>query len=268
MKTIHLYGHLATSFGDKVELDVATAGEAIRALCSTRPDFEDTLKEGSFTLIRYRRSRSARLTGEAFREAMENDGLHLDETTLEMGLGKADLHIVPVVGGAGGKGLGKVLLGVAIIAGAWFAAPTIFGAGMAATVPGIAGGLGLTYGNIAMFGAMMALGGISQMLTKPPSAPEAKGSEETNFIFGGAVNISGQGNPVALIYGGPILVGSLVVSSAVVTESRRSAGGLTVEEKAQQSGGGFYGVVGAAFMDRDKDGFIDGTEYRDTTNIF
>lgn len=268
MKTIHLYGHLATTFGDRLELDVSSAGEAVRALCVTRPDFEDTLREGSFVLIRYRRSKSARLTGEAFREAMENDGLHLDETTLEMGLGKADLHIVPVVGGAGGKGLGKVLLGVAIIAGAWFAAPTIFGAGMSASLPGMAGAIGMTYGNIAMFGAMMALGGLSQMLTKPPKAPEPKGSDETNMIFNGAANIGGQGNPVSLIYGGPVLVGSLTVSSAVSTESRRSAGGMTIEEKIAQTGGGVIGVIGSHMMDRDGDGFIDGTEYKDTSNQF
>ena len=48
--------------------------------------------------------------------------------------GARELHIVPEIAGGKSKGLGKAVLGVALVAAAWYAAPTAataFGAGAA-----------------------------------------------------------------------------------------------------------------------------------------
>lgn len=227
MKTIHLYGALKDKLGASLRLDVLNAAEAIRAIVTTRPEANEIIRDGQFVLVRRKLdTKSGRFRVADLRAAIEDTAFQLDEETMALGLGKADLHIIPVVGGAGGRGVGKVLLGAAMIAGAWVAAPAIAG-GISGT--GIVGGhimsaqafsllgMSVSYGALATMGAMMALGGLSQMLAK---APEAAKSQDTNdsYIFSGPANVGSQSNPVPVIHGGPIRVGSVTVSSSITTQ--------------------------------------------------
>jgi len=72
------------------------------------------------------------------------------------------------------------------------------------SLSGIASGIGFS----------LLLGGVSQMLFAPPKAQKNAGERAENIpntSFSGAVNVTGQGNPVPVCYG-KMGVGSQVVS--------------------------------------------------------
>ena len=202
MRTVHLHGHLAKEFGDSFSLDVATAGEAVRALNAAFPGrFLNSIREGSYQIIRGRR----------------HGGMSLDVDMLNtLKLGRADLHFVPVAHGSGNKGgTVKAVVGVAIVGAAIFASGGTLAAPLAAmgdtafTVLGA----GVSYGSIALFGVGLALAGAASMLANSDAKPSDATDEAQSFNFGGPVNVNEQGNAVPLIYGGPIIVGSQPISA-------------------------------------------------------
>lgn len=226
MKTIHLYGALKDRIGPSVRLEVNDAAEAIRAIVTTRPEADDVLRSGSFVLVRRKvDTKSGRILASMMRAAIEDTDYQLDAEMMHLALGSADLHIIPVVGGEGGRGIGKVLLGAAMIAGAWVAAPTLAVSG--AHLMGMQAfgflGMSVSYGALASMGAMMALGGVSQILSKAPSASAGQNKNES-FIFSGPANVGSQGSSVPVVHGGPIRTGSVTVSSSVTTVSIGSGG--------------------------------------------
>lgn len=204
MPQIHLHGDLARQFGGPFLLEVRDALEAVRALCVQVPGFRRRLADGCFRVIR------GSLT--------KGRDLEIDE--LSIGLGSKDLHFVPVAAGSGGR-TGKIILGIGIAAAAFAFAPAAVGVGAAAT-GGMAAeavsvlGMSISFGQIAGFGAMMALGGISQMLSsKPSSNSTERPAQNPSFIFSGPVNAVEQGHPVPLLFGR--FKGSTIVMSATMT---------------------------------------------------
>jgi predicted phage tail protein len=196
MAEIRLHGALGARFGEEHWFDVASPREALRALAVNFPDFPETIKDGHYQILR----------GEI--------DLDLDELDLR---GQAPIHIVPVAQGAGG-GRGKAVLGVAL-AGAAVIATGGTAAGLSATAFTALGST-VSWGNIALFGATMALTGISQMMAKPPalSGPASGRSENLpSHMFNGPVNLTEQGAPLPLIYG-RVRVGSIAVSGSISTE--------------------------------------------------
>lgn len=239
MKTIHLYGALKDDLGPKLRLDVVSAAEVVRAIVTTRPAAEATLREGAFILVRRTvETKSGRIAAKDIRAAIEDEAYQLDMETMTMGLGRADLHIIPVVKGEGGRGIGKVVLGVAMIGGAWALAPAALTAGavgstvMSSTAISLMG-MSISVGTLGVMGALMALGGISQMLAKAPEAAKSQDRNES-YIFSGPANVGSQSNAVPVIHGGPIRVGSVTVSSAITTQR---GGGIV-------AGSGFGGIKG------------------------
>ena len=100
MRTITLHGALGERFGGPFDMEVASAAEAARALGTQLPGFLDEVRAGEFLLVR------GDLPG----------GMALAEDELLFGLGKADLHIIPVTSGSKRQGTGKIILGIAMIA--------------------------------------------------------------------------------------------------------------------------------------------------------
>jgi predicted phage tail protein len=202
MARIHLHGALGRQFGRLADYQVRDAAEAIRALAANHPGFEKIFREGSYRLVRGPRSRG---------------GIDLTLDTLTLGLGSADLHIIPVPAGAKSGGAGKAIMGALIMAVAVVASIPTGGTSLALgaefTIGGV--GLGVTYGSVALFGAAMMLSGISQMLSPTPKAnlPDNKQS----YLFSGPVNVTEQGGSVPLVYG-RCWVGSTVISSGMDTE--------------------------------------------------
>lgn len=216
MKTIYLHGYLKEAFGESYRFDVASPWMAIRALVSQIKGFRDAIRDGRFGIIL----------------GTVEDGMQLDETELMLKFGKTqELHIVPVVSGAGGKagGIVKTVIGVALlgfgVAGAALA-PGAFLAGFGATAFS-AFGASVTYGTIAGIGLTLAVGGVTSALTPRLDVPGSgrPGSYDgrelsdnrPSFLFNGPVNRVEQGGCVPLVYG-RVRTGSVVISAGIATE--------------------------------------------------
>ena len=106
-------------------------------------------------------------------------------------------HLVPIIGGAGGKtgAFIGIAIGIALIAtGVGAPAGATFLGGAISTSTLITAGIGL------------ALSGVTQLLAKPPSTPESRSNasaevRRNNDIFDSIENTTDPNNSVALIYG-------------------------------------------------------------------
>lgn len=188
---IILSGMLAKRFGKRFELAVTSPREAVRALCSQLPGFEQALLSHPHGFRVW-----------ADRELLP-DAQQLDRCT-----GTSPIRIVPVVAGSKSAGVG-ILLGAALI----FAAPW--------AISGFTGIGGLSAGmsealitGFTSIGTSMILGGIAQMLFTPPK-PAVAAQSQSNLLFSGAVNTAAQGNAIAICYGGPIRIGAQVISAGI-----------------------------------------------------
>ena len=225
MRNVHLHGQLAEKYGPSFRFAVDTPVAAVRLFEANFPGFRRTLYEGHYRVV----------AGDLA------EGLDLDAGGLSMMLGRNDLHIVPVASGRGsGKGTGKAILGAIIVVTAFVLAPATGGAsagaaagaaGAAAGSSAAATGLGataftifgsaVTYGNIALFGAVLALSGVTQLLS-PQQVVNDYSERETpdqrpSFLYNGPVNTTEQGGIRPLVFG-RMLVGSVVISGGLQIE--------------------------------------------------
>lgn len=205
MKTILLYGKLGKQFGRLHRYDVRSVAEAVHAMCITLKGFRAAIDpHGAYRVL-----------------VGGKDGLS-NERLLDPVSDKESIRIVPVIAGAG-RGLGQIIIGAALIwASGGLAASlgaTGTAAGVAGATTGAAGFLGITAGTFTAMGLSLVLGGISQMLFKQ-SAPTSSERPENqpSFAFNGAINTAAQGNPVPVFYGGPMIIGSQVVSAGLSVE--------------------------------------------------
>lgn len=135
-----------------------------------------------------------------------------------------ELTLVPIIAGAGGKGLG-IILGIVLIAAAFFT-----GGGSLAGLTG-GGGLGgagfqaggylfggpgslfsLTYGGLMRMGIGMVLSGLMQLMMQPPSpkGPSDSSQRRNNDMFDAFENTTDPNTCIPLIYGMPRVGGQLI----------------------------------------------------------
>lgn len=200
MRTIRLNGELGKKFGRIHKLDVRSPGEAIRALCANFPDFKQELL-------------SSADRGVGYRCIVDREALNPDHIAYPM---SKSFSITPVVQGAGK--VGSIILGAVLIVGAIALAPATGGGSLAALGQGI-GFAGITYGNIALLGAALVLGGVAQLMTPTPQTSDNGGQTNENRYFDGPVNTTAQGATVPLGYG-RCVVGSAVISASVTVEQQ------------------------------------------------
>jgi predicted phage tail protein len=190
MITVLLYGFLAEKYGKRHKLAIRTPAEAIRALSANYADFKQSLVESGYE---YRVLVGAE-------DRADEHGLHLPATKT--------IKVIPLVSGSGG--LGKALLGAALIAASFYLPGTQFlsaASSFSFSLSGIASSIGFS----------LLLGGVSQMLFAPPKAKSGASERAANlpsYAFNGAVNTTGQGNPVPVCYG-KLRVGSQVISAGL-----------------------------------------------------
>jgi predicted phage tail protein len=192
MKTIILYGELAKRFGKVHCLAVKNVAEAIRALKANYRGFETYMC-------------GAHLEGTGFRVFVGGHGM-ADPKEMHSPSGENEvIRIVPVLLGAG-SGAFKVILGVVLVA--------------AAVAIGVLSGGSLSWLSqpLGTFGVAMIIGGVAQMLTKPPKTPgiSVDPDQKSSYIFNGPVNTAVQGKAVPLGYG-RMIVGSAVISAGIDT---------------------------------------------------
>jgi predicted phage tail protein len=194
LRKIRVYGRLAKFLGQRVfEADVANAAEAVRFLVVNFPQLEKHMAD------------------QHYRVSVGKYALTMDE--LHDPAGQQEIKIVPVLVGAGGN-VGRILIGAALIAGAFFTGGATIGLlGLAAPVA--------VSTVLAGIGVSLVLGGVAGLLTptpkiNQPGTPQDNNDPRKSYSFSGIQNTSRQGTPVPIVYG-ETLVGSVTISAGIDT---------------------------------------------------
>ena len=198
LRKLKLYGELAQFVGHKeFEIQVDSLAKVVSFLVNNFPQVEKYMNPQYYQV--------------------KVGNYAVDEEEIYHPIGQEDIHIVPVISGAGG-GMRKVLLGAALI-GIAFAT-----GGASLTKSGLvfeASRLGGAYLAQAFVytGAFLVLNGVSEMLFPLPKPKEFKSEQDPqlSFSFSGTQNTSRAGTPVPIVYG-EIVTGSVVISGAVDTQ--------------------------------------------------
>ena len=199
LRKIKLYGELAKFVGHKeFEVQVDSLAKAVSFLIN---NFEGIDK---FMSPRYYQ--------------VKVGNYEIDESELNYPIGQEDIHFIPVIAGAGGRGgFGRILLGAALIGGAVLTG----GASVGFTASGFAASSGgFSFAALAgNLGIGLALSGVSQILTPTPKPREFSSEQDPrlSFNFSGTQQTSRAGTPVPIVYG-EIFTGSVVISGGIDTE--------------------------------------------------
>ena len=193
LRTIRLYGKLGARFGRRFRLAVNSPAEAVHALCTMLPGFQQYLM-------------GAKAKGMEF--AVFNGRQNLSRDQLHDPPGQDDIRIAPVLVGSKRGGILQTIMGVVLI---------VVGVYMNIA----AGGSGTGF---IQMGVGMVVGGVAQMLSQPkgwvPKTPE----NAPSYSMNGTVNTQAQGNPVPVAYGGHdtkgMFIGSAVISGGILAEDQ------------------------------------------------
>lgn len=150
-----------------------------------------------------------------YRVLVDNQDLsHVEEfSVLEREM--QEVHILPVLKGAGGAGGWLVLVGVIIIALTIVAGGVGFAAGDA--IMGVPGALTVTSAGsfFLTLGIAVTLSGLSQLLAPNQKTDnKEKAENKPSYIFNGAVNTYQQGNPISVGFG-LMRTGSQIISAGI-----------------------------------------------------
>ncbi|WP_105875130.1 tail assembly protein [Cronobacter malonaticus] len=195
---VQLGGAMAKHFGRHWHLKVRNTKQAIDLIEANRPGFKAWIKRNMNTYDKYH----IQITNK------QGHKWSMDETEYQM-MGESDnisrIRITPVPRGSGGSGFEwfQTLVGAAMVVVGAFTSVVTGGASTAL----VAGGLSLM------------MGGISMLLSPQAANSSVRQADNTeSFYFDGPQNTTNQGNPVQLIYGEEVLVGSQVVSSSITID--------------------------------------------------
>jgi predicted phage tail protein len=138
-------------------------------------------------------------------------------------MGCRKLVIAPVV--SGGGTIGRILIGVALVAlafipGVGWAAATAAQAATATSAAVAATSAGFTLTGTILFslGSSLLLSGIASLLAPPVSNPKSDTAKKDSFLFDRAAELTTQGNPVPILYGRFLAASPLIISSAITTQ--------------------------------------------------
>lgn len=188
--TIRLSGALGRRFGRQFSfhLDTKTPAEAVRALCAMVRGFKEylawTTDHGiEFAVFRGRGKHEENIGYEQLKEPAGSV-----------------IRIAQVHAGAKNGGVLQTIIGVVLI--------------VVGVIGNIYGGWGTPF---IQAGIAMVAGGVVQMLSPQPKAGKAADSSDNqaSYIFNGPVNVTAQGSAVPVLYGGPMEIGSVVISAGI-----------------------------------------------------
>jgi predicted phage tail protein len=220
MINIYLTGKLGRLFGKKWTLNVKSPAEAIRAI--------DINVKGQ--LRKYLSTEGAK---KYYKVALQKKDNIIYKEEISNPSGQSDIYIIPTIKGSGkvGTAIGMIVIGVALVYLAILSGGTALYA---------CGFLGEWTTTVAMMGASLILGGISQLLAPTPDISESSASDQkTSSMFQGNASTIMQGGAVPIAYGriliSPMPIG---VSTAAYDQAATKAtvGSVTVTEL---DGGGY-----------------------------
>ena len=198
LRKVKMYGELAEFVGHKeLEAVVKNPAEAIRFLVTNFPKLEAYMANKYYQVL-------------VGKEDVDKEDLHNP-------IGQDDIHIVPVISGAGGGAGRQILFGAALI-GASFLFP---GAGMFGTTSVFGSSVTTTFAAkigtaISAIGAGMVLNGVSEMLFPLPKPDMPEDDPRISFSFSGVQNTSRAGTAHPIVYG-EVITGSVVISAGIDT---------------------------------------------------
>ena len=200
LRKLRLYGELAEFVEHKeFEIQVDSLAKAVSFLINNFPQVEKYMNPQYYQV--------------------KVGNYAVNEEEIHHPIGQEDIHIVPVIAGAGG-GTGKILLGAALIGGAFLFTPLTAGSFFSPIVAqgSFAAALPMTKAAVALGGALI-LSGVSDMLFPTPKMPQFSSEQDPrlSFSLSGTQQTSRAGTPVPLVYG-EIFTGSVVISSSIDTE--------------------------------------------------
>ena len=209
LRKLKLYGELATFVGHKeFEIQVHNLPQAISFLVNNFPQVEKYMNPNHYLV--------------------KVGNYEITENEIHDPIGQQDIHIIPVISGAGGDTFNTILLGAALIgASFFFPGEGLFGtvstsgqiaAGTTLTGFTAGGTVGTLIGTgISAIGAGLVLQGVGNMLY-PTQDPSFEDNPQISFNFSGTQNTARAGTPVPIVYG-EIFTGSVVISGDVDTEA-------------------------------------------------
>ena len=199
LRKLKLHGELAEFVGqEEFEAVIRTSAEAIKFLICNFPQVEGYMSDKYYQVLLNKKP--------------------LNKEDLHNPIGKLDVHIVPVITGAGGGAGNRILLG-AVLIGASFLFPGagLFGTksalGAAKAGAGIATKIGTA---VSAIGAGLGLNGVSEILFPLPTPEEQEDDPRISFAFNGLTNTSRAGTSHPVVYG-EIVTGSVVISAGIDT---------------------------------------------------
>lgn len=220
MTDVILRGILAKNYGESFKAVINSPVDAFRFLEANFPGFYRFIRDKEREGIDYR---------------IVVNGSPIAEDALRSKSKIKEIEIIPVAVGAGDDPWAMIGAGVILVASVYFpplGAMMSYGYG-GMTVGSVVTGLGVSLiaGGVTSLIAgepeidVPALDMGKEMDAIGPSVPtNLAGSEESgrtpsqSHSYDGPVNTSRQGNPVPICYGGPIMVGSQVISVSIENE--------------------------------------------------
>lgn len=172
LRTVYLHGEAGRLFGHEWRLDVESLAEAVRAIGVQVNGFQQYIEARDWHCVRGKTIKG---------------GYELDQDMVTLRLGNSDLHITPVIRGAGAKaqGIGKIIAGVLLAGFAFY-----MSAAAISTV------FGMTAKQIGMIGVGLALSGVSSLI----SAQKKTDDKESN-LFSSIQDVAQQGQPIPIVVG-------------------------------------------------------------------
>jgi len=215
LRKLKLYGELATFVGHKeFEIQVHNLPQAISFLVNNFPEVEKYMNPKHYLV--------------------KVGNYEITENEIHDPIGQQDIHIIPVISGAGGDTFNTILLGAALIGASFFfpgaglfgtfgsggvaAAGTTLSATQVAAGFTVGGTVGTLVGTgLSAIGAGLILQGVGNILY-PTQDPTFEDNPQISFNFSGTQNTARAGTPVPIVYG-EIFTGSVVISGDIDTEA-------------------------------------------------
>jgi predicted phage tail protein len=196
---VKLLGELGRKFGRKFSFMASSPRDIMSALCNQLEGFKEYMV-------------AAHERGVAFR-VVDDKSEGMDYDNLLMPCNR--FILAPIV--TGGGAVGRILLGVALVALAFVS----FGGSVAAgsLFAGFAGGkFALGSGILFNLGIGLVLTGVASLLTPQVSTPRGDSERKESFLFDRSAETTTQGQPVPVLYGRFLAAAPLVISASVTTQ--------------------------------------------------
>lgn len=209
MTNVFLYGELRNKFGHEFKFNIDSAKEAFLAINANRKGFLDEIKKLAAKNVFYR--------------IVIDDNVVQNIKELEITSPPKEIHILPVVWGAGknGAAIGMLVVGIALTAVTMGAAAPALAAAMGMTTTAVTAA-GATVTTLTAFGSAMASLGVglalqgAMALLFPPPKPDFNQEVQAggkSYLFGTKPSNTSQGQAVPVGYG-RLLIGSSQVSAS------------------------------------------------------